>query len=192
MKYVLENKSLDELVMQYTEEQVTFEDIAILMRKRIKCIAWKAAKAFYRFSAVFDVEDYENIALFALKKAIDTWKPEKASFSTYYEKVVHSELHAIRRGMNALHRQSNLDTISIDTNVKGEEQEWLRSFERGYALTDFWESYSRLGLSYRQDEICRMIMLGYRNKEIASILGISEGAVSMMINRMQKKFEKIY
>lgn len=192
MKHEQEKKSLDEMVMQYASGHVAFEEIATVMHKRIKCIAWTAAKAYYRFRAVFDPEDYENIALFALKKAIDTWKPAKASFSTYYEKVVYLELNSIRRQMNAVSRKSNLDTYSFEVDLLGAEHERLHSNELGYAQTEFWESYEQLGLSDRQDAICRMIMLGYRNKEIASFLGISEAAVSKMIKRLQKKFTNMH
>lgn len=192
MKHEQEKKSLDEMVMQYASGLVAFEEIATIMHKKIKCIAWKAAKAYFRFRTVLDAEDYENIALFALKKAVDTWKPTKASFSTYYEKVVFSELNSIRREMNAVSRQSNLDTFSIETDVLGVEHEWLGRYEPGFAYAEFWECYERLGLSDRQDTICRMIMLGYRNKEIACFLGISEAAVSKMIKRLQTRFANIY
>ncbi|MGC5326450.1 sigma-70 family RNA polymerase sigma factor [Brevibacillus sp. SYSU BS000544] len=185
-----ENKSLDSLVQQFIDKVISFEDVLAAMRKQIHCITWRAANAFQRYKPVYDVKDYETIVLFALVKALEKWNPSKASFATYFEKVAYTALNDVRKEMSALSRQSNLDTFSWEFDIVAGESVDISYDDKGYKQSEFWMMYHELELTERQDVICKMIMQGYKSKEIASHLGISEGAVSMTLTRLRDTFKE--
>lgn len=184
-----QTKHLDQLAEDCKRGNISFEEVVSTMRKRIKAIAWQAARAYERFKPVYDVDDYENRVLMALEKAIKSWNPAReAGFSTYFERVAHYELNAVRKEMSALSRQSNLDAFSVEDHLSDSGGVVLAATEDGFLRGEFHAMFAGLPLTAQQRTICLLIMQGYKNKEIAARLCITEAAVSMALKRLRPKF----
>ncbi|ASS74091.1 hypothetical protein CIG75_03210 [Tumebacillus algifaecis] len=180
---------LDQLAEDCKRGMISFEEVVRLMHKRIKAIAWQAARAYERFKPMYDVDDYENRVLWALEKAINSWNPHKeAGFATYFERVAQYELNAVRKEMNALSRQSNLDAFSYEFHLQEGRGTELACADDGYKSGEFRAVLDGVPLSEQQRKICRLVMQGYKNKEIAAGLGVTEAAISMTLKRLRPKF----
>ncbi len=185
------NDAFDQIAQQFALKQVTFEAVIRAMQKRIKGIARQAARKYYRYKPLYDIDDYEAATLYALHKALQTWKREKAGFVTYFERVARYEINQIRKSMNSQSRRSNLAVAKEDAEFTGEEANSLAHADHGYRSVEFALSYDRLALTDKQDKLCRLIMQGYKQKEIARRLHVSEAAVSMALKRLRGKFEQV-
>ncbi|TCP57993.1 RNA polymerase sigma factor (sigma-70 family) [Tumebacillus sp. BK434] len=184
-----QTKHLDQLAEDCKRGTVSFEEVVNKMRKRIKAIAWQAVRAYERFKPMYDVEDYENRVLLALEKAIRAWDPEReAGFATYFERVAQYELNAVRKEMSALSRQSNLDAFSVEEHLTEQGGVVLVAADDSFRRSEFYAMFNRLPLTVQQRTICLLVMQGYKNKEIAASLCITEAAVSMALKRLRPKF----
>lgn len=151
-------------------------------------------------------EDYYDIGLIGLTKAINTYNKNKGiKFSTYAYICIENEIkHELRKESGAK-RKSNYKTISLNQKIKeygnNELEDILESninIEKDYEYKETVEElYNNINKLNQEDKKIICIYYGincekYNQEKLAKILKISQAQVSRRIKKILKELKGYY
>lgn len=136
-------------------------------------------------------ERYDIIAL-AFVKSVSTFKPERnVKFSTYFYFAANRELQQEFRYNNSQNRRINSETLSFSA-IETDECPDLLEFLGGDILDISVVEARDISdhLDNRQQHILNLIIAGYDQAEIATMVGLSQPHISRIKTHIQKVFSE--
>lgn len=145
-------------------------------------------------------DDFVQVGAIGLVKAVNSFNIEKnIAFATYATTCIFNEiLMYIRKNKKHLHNVSLNstiqvgkdsdsvtleDTIQSNVDIQGE-------FELKSEINDLAEQYM-LKLKDRDKEVVELLISGKTQKEIGSLLNLSQSYISRTVSKLKKKFYKL-
>lgn len=132
-------------------------------------------------------ENWLGEAWLALVEASKNYNPEKARFSTYALKYIYWKLHKYRM-LDAGYKTTNagkykkLPTIANTDLAISKVQNSHIKLEVEYVLSF---------LSKKRKEILHLKFLGYNNRQIASLLGVTHQCISNQVKYALKNLKEV-
>lgn len=148
----------------------------------------------YKFLAIrnLSVDEFYDIVAIAYVKAVASFDPEKASFSTYAFYVMENEIKHEHRKQIAKSRIGQFSTLSLDSalqNTDGDEFDF-------YSLTsdktwEHWEDAIETmivvnSLSDKEKKMIQLKLLGKDQTEIGEELGLSQSYISRLLRKIKQ------
>ena len=151
------------------------------------------------FSNQFFYHEYEDIAgvgMIGLVQAAKRFRPELGfQFSTFACRVIENEIRKYLRDTNAGgviasgERKQEVACYSFQ-NILGDDMTYedMLDTEQDFTAVEVDEFVSSLeGL---EKEVCLLTLAGYKQWQIAKMLGISQGHVSRQLTRVRGKYAR--
>lgn len=177
--------------LQERDDFMTYEQEK--MFEENKNLVHGAIKSYIRCAGMYGLNDYDDlvqIGYIGLCKAVLSYDPNKAQFSTYAYKTIRNHLY------NALR-----DAGDIQDNCESLEDEDL--FEQAYEEQDFDNdmvmrsgldiiadcSMRYTGIAKKGAEAIRLSLMGYECNEIAAIYGVSSNSITAWMSRARRKLQ---
>lgn len=162
-----------------TNEELFYKNIKLAYK-----MAWR-----YQNSGI-EIEDLKQISLYALWKAVITFKSNKnIAFSTYSVRVIQNELnYYLRKEKKHLNNKSLSDEIGeniVLEDIISDEKNEIEQREMVMDNEKYLENICKSLKTDKQRKIITMYINGSTQQKIAKKLGISQPQVSRIIKKMK-------
>lgn len=186
-------KTLSTLITDETLE-MTLEEIAIAYREDLNPSLLAAAFA-KTYNLIIHISNHyygltqDDIASFSLEKldfCLQTYKGDKAAFSTYFYTSLMNKFREETQYLNAQKRKVMFYCQSYDEMVENGFD--LESPEQ---MRDRLDNLASYGLTEREMVYCELILKDFTNVEISKLLGVSVMTLSNMRKKLRKKLRSL-
>lgn len=148
-------------------------------------LAIRIGQHYYGFSE----EDLASFTLEELDKSLQLYTPGRSVFTTYFATMLNNRLRMESQALSTDKRKAFLYADSLDDVLEG-------GFDIAAQMVDNIEdtlaSLLSLGLTSRELQYCKLVMLDYKNSEIAKILGVSVMTLTNLRKRLRIKLEPLH
>lgn len=152
---------------------------------------------FYKkyFSTFEDYDEYKGLAHIAICKTATKYDPTKGKFGTIFYRIMRTEISHYYTTINYEVRRANLEALSLEKTPNGYDSESLKI---GNIIPDHKQDvesmvvervYFQMGfnkLSEKRKTIAKLRYLGYEQKEIGKIVGMTHQGVSDHLQKIKK------
>ena len=161
-----------------------------MFNKNIK-IAYKIANR-YLTNYASEYEDIKQIALMGLWKAVSTFDNTHV-FSTYAYTVISNEINYYLRTV-----KKNYNTISLKQEIKenitledilADKNNYIEKLENSLAIENYISQIRNSKLNEKEKMVFELSLKGYKQRQIAKIIGCSQTEVSRKIRKLRTKIK---
>lgn len=161
-----------------------------MFNKNIK-IAYKIANR-YLTNYASEYEDIKQIALMGLWKAVSTFDNTHV-FSTYAYTVISNEINYYLRTV-----KKNYNTISLKQEIKenitledilADKNNYIEKLENSLAIENYISQIRNSKLKEQEKIVFELTLKGYKQRQIAKIIGCSQAEVSRKIRKLRSKIK---
>lgn len=161
-----------------------------MFNKNIK-IAYKLANR-YLTNYASEYEDIKQIALTGLWKAVSTFDNTHV-FSTYAYTVISNEINYYLRTV-----KKHYNTISLKQEVKenitledilADKNNYIEKLENSLAIENYISQTRNSKLKEQEKIVFELTLKGYKQRQIAKIIGCSQAEVSRKIRKLRSKIK---
>ena len=161
-----------------------------MFNKNIK-IAYKIANR-YLTNYASEYEDIKQIALMGLWKAVSTFDNTHV-FSTYAYTVISNEINYYLRK-----EKKNYNTISLKQEIKenitledilADKNNYIEKLENSLAIENYISQIRNSKLKEQEKIVFELTLKGYKQRQIAKIIGCSQAEVSRKIRKLRYKIK---
>lgn len=156
-----------------------------------KNMVYAAIKSYVKCAGMYGLNDYDDlvqIGNIGLCKAIISYNPKKAQFSTYAYKIIRNHLY------NALRDAGDIqdDCDSLDDEGFFEQAYEEKDFDDDMLMKsglDIIDKCSKKysGIAKKGAEAIRLSLMGYECNEIAKLYGVSSNSITAWMSRARTK-----
>ena len=161
-----------------------------MFNKNIK-IAYKIANR-YLINYANEYEDIKQIALMGLWKAVSTFDNTHA-FSTYGYTVISNEINCYLRTV-----KKHYNTISLKQEIKeditledvlADKNNYIEKLENSLDIENYISQIRNSKLKEQEKIVFELTLKGYKQRQIAKIIGCSQAEVSRKIRKLRFKIK---
>lgn len=161
-----------------------------MFNKNIK-IAYKIANR-YLINYANEYEDIKQIALMGLWKAVSTFDNTHA-FSTYGYTVISNEINCYLRTV-----KKHYNTISLKQEIKeditledvlADKNNYIEKLENSLDIENYISQIRNSKLNEKEKMVFELTLKGYKQRQIAKIIGCSQAEVSRKIRKLRTKIK---
>ena len=137
-------------------------------------------------------EEMVQVAMVGLCQAAETWDEEKGLFTTYSGRCIRNQLNSEFVYKNRMCRSG--DAISLESPLAGTDGETTLGEslvgQSDVELVEVQTFYDNL--TDAQKQLVDLRLLGYRNADIARMLGTSRSCITQRLRILEKRWEKLH
>lgn len=161
-----------------------------MFNKNIK-IAYKIANK-YLTNHASEYEDIKQIALMGLWKAVLTFN-NKYAFSTYAYRVISNEinyyLRTVKKNHSTISLKQEIKENMILEDVLADKNNYIEKLENSLAIENYISQIRNSKLKEQEKIVFELSLKGYRQDEIAKIVGYSQPHISRIIKKLRTKIK---
>lgn len=157
---------------------------------------YSLVKYFYgkNFKNLIDYDTYLGIAHVAICKAAYTYDSSKSKFTSYFFLKLKTDISRYFKSINSEVRKIHLDAISLESTLNGYDDENMilenilpDKADVVISAIDhvYWETIFDRQSEVRQ-QIIKLRLQGYEQKEIGQMIGITQQGVYGHLNRFKR------
>ena len=161
-----------------------------MFSKNIK-IAYKIANR-YLTNYASEYEDIKQIALMGLWKAVSTFDNTHV-FSTYAYTVISNEinyyLRTVKKHYNTISlKQEIKEDITLE-DVLADKNNYIEKLENSLDIENYISQIRNSKLKEQEKIVFELTLKGYKQRQIAKIIGCSQAEVSRKIRKLRFKIK---
>lgn len=141
-------------------------------------------------------EDIASFSIEELDKCLQVYDPSKGAFSTIYTIYLKNRFRMETQQLNTYKRKANLYNDSYEgmLEVVGIDIEAKPYVDDEAEILQVLDDFKSLHLTKRELEYCKLVMQGFKNKEIAEQFNVSVMTLSNLRKRIRQKvsYEALY
>lgn len=196
------NEQLVELYQNNNHNEIYFNQIYIKNIGLIKSITSVMRELD---SAKYTYDDYNQIAMLGLLRAIKNYNPNcNSKFSTFATTVIKQQLYHYTKATKSLKNNMGYEFVPIHSTIKSDgDMQVCETISLDY---DYYEvncdrliqneqiefvKLFRTTLSNKENAILDGLMEGKSQREVGDYLGMTRQNVNLIVNKIQKKFKEL-
>lgn len=183
--YELNNLQMEQLSEAYVEG-LNPSILATAFSKCYKLII-SISKKYYGLTS----HDIASFSVEVLDFCLQSYVPGKASFTTYFSKVLSNRFRQETESLSTAKRKVVFHSSSLEAIIEeGFEPEDIHT--KVSTLDDIIDCLLDFDLNPRELEYCTLLLADYKNSEIAEMLEVSVMTLSNIRKRLRRKMLPLY